>query len=72
MSSMLPLLLRFGNMGSNCVTGRRLRRGAEDMVRWVLMLGAGSACGGGGGGVSRIANFSSSAFCWVICFFLRW
>jgi hypothetical protein len=71
-SSTLPPLLRFVNMGSNSVTGRRLRRGAVDMVRSVLMLGAGSTCGGGGGGrVSRIENFSSSAFCSLACCFLR-
>lgn len=70
--SKFPLLLRFGKDGSNCVTGRRLRRGAVDMVRAVLMLGAASTCGGGGGGAALcMAAFSSTNFCWASCFFLR-
>lgn len=72
--SMLPPLLRFSKVGSNCVTGRRLRRGAVDMVRAVRMLGAGSTNDGGGGesGCACMAYFSLSAFCCAICFFLRW
>jgi hypothetical protein len=46
-----PVLLPFPKTGSNCVTGRRLRRGAVDMVRCVLMLGAGSEYVGGAGSV---------------------
>jgi hypothetical protein len=55
-----PLLLLSANVGENWVTGRRLRRGAVELVR---TLGAGSiTAGGGGDAFSCMAIFSLSGF----------
>ena len=64
------VLLRLSDSaGENCVTGRRLRRGATDLGRDVLLL-VRSLSGGGVGKLRGTAAFSLSVGGGIVHYFL--